>query len=122
MRIFIFFFSVCTFFVHFLSSLKKPHLIFAKPRHYAPEKKCPKKNPKKVNQNVHFGFFLSKKFAFLRENPKKVQKSDFPRKRSHFRKKDLEFVTTEKKIHFSKTILRILEMDILKCPKSTWPK
>jgi hypothetical protein len=72
--------------------------------------------------NVHLGFFLSKKFAFLCEKLKKVQKSDFPRKRSHFRKKDFGFVTTRKKFHFSKTILRILKMDILKCPKSTWPK
>ena len=75
-------------------------MTFAKPHYYDPEKKCPKKNPKKMHIFVHFGFFLSTKFAFLREKLKKVQKSDFPRKRSHFQKKDLEFVTTEKKNPF----------------------
>jgi hypothetical protein len=67
-----------------------------------PEKMSGKKKPKKVNQNVHFGFFLSITFGLLREKPEKVQKSDFPRKRSHFRKKDLEFVTTKKNSIFPK--------------------
>jgi hypothetical protein len=90
---FLFFFSVCTFFVQ----SKKPQLIFVNPHCYDAEIKCLKKNPKK-----HFGFFLSITFGFLREKTKKVQKSDFPRKRSHFRKKYLGFVTTKKNSIFPK--------------------
>jgi len=121
-RIISFFFSVCTFLHIFFFSLKKPHSIYAKPHHYDHEKKCLKKKPKKSAQKCAFGFFLSKTFRFLGRKMKKVQKSDFPRKRSHFRKKVLGFVTTKKKFHFYKTISGILKMDILKCPKSTWPK
>jgi hypothetical protein len=43
-------------------------------------------------------FFLSVFFGFW----EKCQKSDFPRKRSHFRKKGLEFVTIKKNFFFPK--------------------
>jgi hypothetical protein len=98
---FIFFFSLHIF-CSFFSQSKKPHLIFANPHCYDAEINCLKKNPKKMHIFVHFGFFLSITFGFLREKLEKVQKSDFPRKRSHFRKKDLGFVTIKKNSIFPK--------------------
>ena len=102
MCVFLFFFSVRTFLCILLSSLKKPHLIFAKPHHYDDGKKCLKKKPKKSEHKCAFGVFFVQNFSIFHEKMEKVQKSDFPRKRSHFRKKDLGFVTTKKNSIFPK--------------------
>ena len=98
---FVFFFSLHIF-CSFFSQSKKPHLIFAKPHHYDNEKKCLKKKPQKSAHKCAFGVFFVQNFSFFHEKLEKTQKSDFPRKRSHFRKKDLGFVTTKKNSIFPK--------------------
>jgi len=60
-----------------------------------------KKNQKKFCKMQNWGFFGRDRSGFA----KKVQKSDFPTKLSHFQKKSFQFVTIKKKFFFAKLFL-----------------